>query len=146
MSIKDVGKSGFSKEEREAMKARAKELEAEKRANKKKEDGEKDVLAAIAAMVGNDKLMAKRIHELVMQTAPELWPKTWYGMPAYAKDGKVICFFQAAKKFEARYATFGFNDTAKIDNGNMWPTSFALIKLTSEEEKVIIDLVRKASS
>jgi uncharacterized protein YdhG (YjbR/CyaY superfamily) len=138
--------TGFSDHEREAMKTRAKELAAEQRANRKKADGEKDVMEAIAAMTGADKSMARRIHELVTESAPDLWPKTWYGMPAYAKDGKVICFFQAAKKFEARYATFGFNDAAKLDDGNMWPASFALIKLTAAEERKIVELVRKAVS
>jgi uncharacterized protein YdhG (YjbR/CyaY superfamily) len=138
--------TGFSDQEREAMKARAKELAAERRANRKKADGERDVVEAIAAMTGSDKSMAQRIHGLVTETAPELWPKTWYGMPAYARDGKVICFFQAAQKFKARYATFGFNDSAKLDDGNMWPASFALIKLTAAEEKKIVELVKKAVS
>jgi uncharacterized protein YdhG (YjbR/CyaY superfamily) len=138
--------TGFSDQERGAMKARAKELAAEQRANRKKADGEKDVMEAIAAMTGSDKSMAQRIHELVTGTAPDLWPKTWYGMPAYARDGKVLCFFQAAKKFETRYATFGFNDAAKLDDGNMWPASFALIKLTAAEEKKIVELVKKAVS
>ena len=138
--------TGFSDQEREAMKARAKELAAERRANRKQADGERDVVEAIAAMTGSDKSMAQRIHGLVTETAPELWPKTWYGMPAYARDGKVICFFQAAQKFKARYATFGFNDSAKLDDGNMWPASFALIKLTAAEEKKIVELVKKAVS
>lgn len=144
MAANATKNTGFSDQEREAMKTRAKEFAAEQRSNKKKADGEKDVMAAIAAMTGSDKSIAQRIHELVMETAPDLWPKTWYGMPAYAKDGKVICFFQAAKKFEARYATFGFTDTAKLDDGNMWPTAFALINLTSAEEKMIIEIVKKA--
>ena len=95
-------------------------------------------------MSGSDKVFAERIHELVTSAAPELWPKTWYGMPAYARDGKVVCFFQSAEKFEARYATFGFNDTAKLDDGNMWPTSFAVVDLTEVEEKRIVELVRKS--
>ena len=136
--------TGFSDQERDAMKTRAKELAAEQRANRKKADGEKEVLAAIAAMTGSDKSTAQQIHELVTETAPDLWPKTWYGMPAYAKEGKVICFFQAAKKFETRYATFGFSDAAKLDDGNMWPASFALMKLTATEEKRIVELVKKA--
>jgi len=126
------------------MKTRAKELAAEQRANRKKADGEKEALAAIAAMTGSDKSTAQRIHELVTETAPDLWPKTWYGMPAYAREGKVICFFQAAKRFETRYATFGFSDAAKLDDGNMWPASFALMKLTATEEKRIVELVKKA--
>jgi uncharacterized protein YdhG (YjbR/CyaY superfamily) len=136
--------AGFSAQEREAMKTRARELAAEQRANRKKADGEKEALAAIAAMTGADKSMAQRIHALVTGAAPELWPKTWYGMPAYAKDGKVICFFKPAKRFEARYASFGFNDVAKLDEGNMWPESFALLKLTAAEEKKIVGLVKKA--
>jgi uncharacterized protein YdhG (YjbR/CyaY superfamily) len=136
--------TGFSDQEREAMKTRAKELAAEQRANRKKADGEKDALAAIAAMTGSDKSTAQRIHELVTETAPDLWPKTWYGMPAYARDGKVVCFFQAAKRFETRYATFGFSDAAKLDDGDMWPASFALLKLTATEEKKIVELVKKA--
>lgn len=138
-------RSTFSEQERAAMKARAKELAAEKRSTKKREEGENAVQEAIAAMNGSDKAMAQRIHELVMQTAPDLWPKTWYGMPAYAKDNAVICFFQAAGKFDARYATFGFNDAARIDNGNMWPTAFALVRLTAAEEELIVDLVRKST-
>ncbi|KXK27354.1 MAG: hypothetical protein TR69_WS6001000230 [candidate division WS6 bacterium OLB20] len=139
--------SGFSDAERQAMKARAKELAAEQRSSKKREDGEKAVRNAIAEMKGSDRTMAKRIHELVSEVAPHLWPKTWYGMPAYAnKDGKVICFFQAAGKFESRYASFGFNDVAKLDDGNMWPVSFALVKLTKAEEKLITDMVLKAVS
>lgn len=136
--------STFSKEERDAMKARAKELQAEKRAFKKKDAGEKLIKEAIQAMSASEQKIANRIHELVMQTAPDLWPKTWYGMPAYAnKDGKVICFFQAASKFKSRYSTFGFNDVAKLDDGNMWATSFALVKLTEKEEKEIVRLVKK---
>ncbi|TVQ21503.1 MAG: DUF1801 domain-containing protein [Spirochaetaceae bacterium] len=146
MAASDSQKTGFSKQEREAMNARAKELAAEKRADKKRADGEQSVRAAIAEMSGTDREFAERIHELVMQTAPELWPKTWYGMPAYARDGKVICFFQSAGKFDARYATFGFNDTASLDDGNMWPTSFAIVRLTATEEERIADLVRKSVS
>ncbi|MFW5716696.1 MAG: iron chaperone [Spirochaetota bacterium] len=125
---------GFSKEEREAMNARSRELAAEKRAEKKRADGEQAVMEAIEEMAAEDKALAKRIHELVTSTAPDLWPKTWYGMPAYAQDGKVICFFQAAGKFGGRYATFGFNDTARLDDGRMWPTSFAIVELTDTEE------------
>src|SRR5215218_7028610 len=108
---------GFTDEERAAMKERAKELKAEARANKKKADGESDLLAKIAEMQGPDRAMAKRLHEIVKANAPELWPKTWYGMPAYAnEDGKVVCYFQSAEKFDARYATLGFNDAANLDD------------------------------
>jgi uncharacterized protein YdhG (YjbR/CyaY superfamily) len=135
---------GFTAEERAAMKARAQELKAEARANKNRADGERDLLAAIAAMKGPDRTLAKRLHALITETAPDLWPKTWYGMPAYAKDGKVVCFFQAAEKFNARYATLGFSDEANLDRGLMWPTSFALKELTASEETKIIALVKKA--
>src|SRR5688572_3865573 len=136
---------GFSDEEKAAMKARAKELKAEERANKDKAQGESDVLAAIAALQGTDRAMAKRIHEIIKASAPGLSPKTWYGMPAYAnKDGKIICFFTAAAKFNSRYATFGFNDDANLDEGTMWPTSFALKKMTAAEEARIAALVKKA--
>ncbi|MEZ4516061.1 MAG: DUF1801 domain-containing protein [Chloroflexota bacterium] len=137
---------GFTKEEQAAMKARAKELKAEARANKKREEGEKALLEKVAEMSEPDRAMAERIHEIVSTTAPDLWPKTWYGMPAYASDGKVVCFFQAAEKFGARYATFGFNDTANLDEGNMWPTAFALTGLTAAEEEKITALVKKAVS
>ena len=145
---KETKKSdGFTAEEKAAMKERAKELKAEARANKKKEEGEKDLLEKVAEMPEPDRGMAKRIHELVTESAPELMPKTWYGMPAYANaDGKVICFFQAASKFNVRYATFGFQHDANLDEGNMWAASFALIKLTSAEEKKIVALVKKAVS
>jgi len=126
------------------MKARAQELKAEARANKNRADGERELLAAIAAMKGKDRTMAKRIHAVVTAAAPGLWPKTWYGMPAYAKDGKVVCFFKGAGKFDSRYATFGFNDVANLDNGAMWPTSFALTELSAAEEKKIAALVKKA--
>lgn len=139
---------GFTAEEKAAMKARMQELKAEARASKNREDGEKAVLAAIAQMKDpTDRSMGKRIHEIVTAAAPELMPKTWYGMPAYANgDGKVICFFQAASKFGVRYATFGFQPDAKLDEGNMWAASFALIKLTSAEEKKIAALVKKSVS
>lgn len=145
---KDMQKSeGFTAEEKAAMKARAQELKAEARASKNREEGEKAVFAAIAQMKEHDRSMAKRLHEIITAAAPELMPKTWYGMPAYAdKDGKVICFFQAASKFKVRYATFGFQPDAKIDEGNMWAASFALIKLTPAEEKKIVALVKKAVS
>ena len=137
---------GFTDEERDAMRTRAKELAAEARSNKSRSAGEKDVLAAIAKMSEPDRFMAKRIHEIVKTNAPELFPKTWYGMPAYAKKDKVICFFQAAQKFKARYATFGFNDAANLDESAMWPTSFALKELTAAEEAKITELVKKAVS
>jgi uncharacterized protein YdhG (YjbR/CyaY superfamily) len=131
---------GFTAEERAAMKERARELKAEK----SKADGEKDLLAKIAEMPKADRVVAERIHAIVKDTAPELTPKTWYGMPAYAKDGKIVCFFQSAAKFKSRYATFGFNDTAKLDDGGMWPTSFALRELGDAEAKKIRALVKKA--
>ena len=137
---------GFTDEERAAMKERAKELKAEARANKNKADGESDVLAKIAEMPEPDRAMAKRLHAIIKASAPALSPKTWYGMPAYAKDGKVVCFFQSAQKFNTRYATFGFNDTANLDEGAMWPTSFALKELTAAEEARIGALVKKAVS
>jgi uncharacterized protein YdhG (YjbR/CyaY superfamily) len=137
---------GFTDEERAAMKERAQELKAQARANKKKAEGESDVLAKIAEMQGPDRAMAERLHEIVKASAPELSPKTWYGMPAYAKDGKVLCFFQSAQKFNSRYATFGFNDTANLDEGAMWATSFALKELTDTEEAKISALVKRAVS
>ncbi|MBV9792047.1 MAG: DUF1801 domain-containing protein [Chloroflexi bacterium] len=137
---------GFSDEERAAMKARAKELKAEERANKNRAAGESDLLAAIEAMPEPDRTMASRLHEIVTASAPALAPKTWYGMPAYARDGKVICFFTAASKFNTRYATFGFNEDANLDEGAMWPTSFALKELTAAEEEKISALVKKAVS
>ena len=139
--------TGFSDEERAAMKERAKELKAEARANKSKAEGESDVLAKIAEMPEPDRAMAERLHAIMKASAPALSPKTWYGMPAYAnKDGKVVCFFQSAQKFNTRYATFGFNDTANLDEGAMWPTSFALKELTAAEEAKIGALVKKAVS
>ena len=137
---------GFTDEERAAMKERARELKAEARASQDREAGERDVLAKIAEMPGPDRAMAKRFHAIVKASAPVLSPKTWYGMPAYAKDGKIVCFFQSADKFKARYATFGFNDTANLDEGAMWPTSFALKALTAAEEAKISALVKKAVS
>jgi len=128
------------------MRARARELKAEERASKNRAEGERDLLAAIDAMQEPDRAMAKRLHAIVEAAAPALWPKTWYGMPAYAKDGKVVCFFQSAQKFNARYATFGFSDEANLDEGAMWPTSFALKELTAAEEKKIGALVKKAVS
>jgi uncharacterized protein YdhG (YjbR/CyaY superfamily) len=138
---------GFTAEEKAAMKARAKELKAEARASKNREEGEKAVFAAIAEMKEDDRFMANRLHEIITGNAPDLMPKTWYGMPAYAnKDGKVVCFFTAASKFNSRYATLGFNDDANLDDGNMWAASFALMKLTPAEEAKIIALVKKAVS
>jgi uncharacterized protein YdhG (YjbR/CyaY superfamily) len=137
---------GFTAEERAAMKARAQELKAEERASKNRAEGERDVLAAIAAMKEPDRAMAKRLHAIVTASAPALWPKTWYGMPAYAKDGKVVCFFKSAGKFNSRYATFGFEEAANLDKGDMWPTSFALKKLTAADEARIGALVKKAVS
>jgi uncharacterized protein YdhG (YjbR/CyaY superfamily) len=137
---------GFTAEEKAAMKARAKELKAEARANRKKEEGERDLLEKIAEMAEPDRSMAERLHEIITTSAPALWPKTWYGMPAYAKDGKVVCFFQSAQKFNARYATFGFNDAANLDEGAMWPTAFALKELTPTAEERIEALVKKAVS
>jgi uncharacterized protein YdhG (YjbR/CyaY superfamily) len=137
---------GFTAEERAAMRERAKELKAEERANKNRAAGERAVLAKIAEMRGPDRAMAERLHEIVKASAPELSPKTWYGMPAYAnKDGKVVCFFQSAEKFNARYATLGFNDAANLDEGAMWPTSFALKELTAAEEARIGALVERAA-
>lgn len=133
---------GFTAEERAAMKERGQELKAARRGA----DAESDVLTKIAEMPAPDRSMAERIHAIVKASAPNLAPKTWYGMPAYARDGKVVCFFQSADKFKARYATFGFNDAANLDDGSMWPTSFALKQLTAADEKRIAALVKKAAS
>jgi uncharacterized protein YdhG (YjbR/CyaY superfamily) len=133
---------GFTSEEKAAMKERAKELKAA--ANQA--DSERDVLAKIAEMPPSDRVMAERIHAVVKASAPDLSPRTWYGMPAYAKDGKIVCFFQAADKFKARYATFGFSDEANLDEGAMWPNAFALTKLTADDEARIAALVKKAVS
>jgi uncharacterized protein YdhG (YjbR/CyaY superfamily) len=137
---------GFTDEERAAMKERAQELKVEARANQKKADGESDLLAKIAEMPEPERTMARRLHTIITATAPDLWPKTWYGMPAYAKDGKVVCFFQSAQKFNTRYATLGFSDTANLDEGAMWPVTFALKELTPTEEARIVALVKKAVS
>jgi uncharacterized protein YdhG (YjbR/CyaY superfamily) len=137
---------GFTDDERAAMKERAKELQAEARANKKKAEGESDLLAKIAEMPEPDRAMAERLHEIVKANAPALSPKTWYGMPAYAKDGKVVCYFQGAQKFNSRYATLGFSDKANLDEGSMWATSFALKELTATEEAKIGALVKRAVS
>jgi uncharacterized protein YdhG (YjbR/CyaY superfamily) len=139
---------GFTDDERSAMKERARELKAAARRGPrgKQVDEEGAVLTKIAEMEQPDRAMAERIHAVVRAAAPELSPKLWYGMPAYAKDGKVVCFFQTAQKFNARYATFGFNDTANLDDGAMWPTAFALMELTAAEEARIGELVKKAAS
>ena len=138
---------GFSNEEKAAMKARAQEVKAEARAGKDRAEGEKAILAGISAMTEPDRSMATRLHEVITASAPGLLPKTWYGMPAYAnKDGKVVCFFQGAQKFNTRYATLGFSDAANLDDDAFWPTSFALKELTAIEEAKIIALVQKAVS
>lgn len=134
----------WTEEERAAMKEHAREVKAARARAKKGEDGEADVLAKIAAMPDSDRVMAERIHAIVKEVAPELTSRTWYGMPAYAKDGKLICFFQAADKFKARYATFGFDDNANLDDGSMWPTSWALTRLTADDEANIAALVKRA--
>jgi uncharacterized protein YdhG (YjbR/CyaY superfamily) len=136
----------FSEEERDAMKERAKELKAEARRHADEAEGEREVLAKIAEMPESDRVMAERIHAIVKASAPGLAPKTWYGMPAYAKDGKLVCFFKAADKFKSRYATFGFEETANLDDGAMWPTSWALTSLNAADEAKIAALVKKAAS
>lgn len=132
--------SGFTAEEKAAMRERAKELKAQA----SRADGEKALLEKIAEMEGADRAMATRLHAIVTESAPELSPRTWYGMPAYARDGKVVCFFQAADKFKTRYATLGFSDTANLDDGSIWPVAFALKALTPKEEAKIVALVKKA--
>jgi uncharacterized protein YdhG (YjbR/CyaY superfamily) len=139
---KTAATKGFTADERAAMKARAKELKEEAA----KADGESALLASIAAMKGSDRAMATRIHAIIKESAPALSAKTWYGMPAYAKDDKVVCFFKSAAKFKSRYATLGFEDAANIDAGTMWPTSYALTELTAADEKKIAALVKKAAS
>jgi uncharacterized protein YdhG (YjbR/CyaY superfamily) len=141
-TAKSKKSKSFSAEERAAMKERAKELKAES----ERADGESALLAKIAEMKGNDRAMAKRLHAIVKANAPGLSPKTWYGMPAYARDGKVVCFFKSAEKFKSRYATLGFGEEANLDEGAMWPTDFALKKLTATEEARIVALVKKAVS
>ncbi len=142
----DMASKGFTDEEKVAMRERAKEMKAQARMGKDREAGENAVLEKIAELPEPDRSMAERIHAIVKATAPALMPRTWYGMPAYTLDGKVVCFFQAAAKFNARYATFGFNDTANLDDGAMWPTSFALKEMTPAEEERITALVKKAVS
>ncbi len=144
---KDEKAPGFSAEERAAMKERVREMKAEARGGsraEKRASGEADVLEKIGEMAGADRALAERLHALIMAAAPDLAPKTWYGMPAYARDGNVVCFFQSAGKFKARYATLGFSDKAHLDEGAMWPTGFALRELTPDVEKRIVGLVRKA--
>lgn len=138
--------AGFTDDEKAAMKERAKELKAEARASKDRAQGESDVLAKIAEMPEPDRSMAARLHEIIGTNAPELAPRTWYGMPAYTRDGKVVCFFQGADKFQTRYATLGFSDAAQLDDGALWPTAFALTALTPAVEKKIIALVKQAVS
>jgi uncharacterized protein YdhG (YjbR/CyaY superfamily) len=142
MAERKPATKGFTAEERAAVKERARELKAEAA----KADGEKALLEKVAEMKGTDRAMATRLHEIVTAAAPALSPKTWYGMPAYAKDGKIVCFFQSAEKFKSRYATFGFSDEANLDDGAMWPTAFALTELTPAEEASIAALVRTAVS
>lgn len=148
--MSDEQQGGFTEAERAAMVERARETKAEKRRLSKEEKAalaEKEVLDKIAEMPESDRVMAERIHAIVRETAPELAPKTWYGMPAYAnRNGKIVCFFQSSAKFGARYATFGFNEDAHLDDGNMWPTAFALTKLTEAEEARIAEHVQKAVS
>jgi uncharacterized protein YdhG (YjbR/CyaY superfamily) len=141
MSAKSAKSAGFTADERAAMKERAREVKAAG-----KSDGESDVLAKIAEMPPRDRAMAKRLHAIVKASAPDLSPRTWYGMPAYAKDGKVVCFFQGAQKFKTRYATLGFSDVANLDGGTVWPVAFALTQLTAAEEAEISALVKKAVS
>jgi uncharacterized protein YdhG (YjbR/CyaY superfamily) len=147
-STSGKGSKGFTDEERAAMRERAKEVKAaaRRRPGTGKSDGEGDVLAKIAEMTEPDRAMAERLHAIIKASAPDLSPRTWYGMPAYSKDGKVVCFFRSAEKFKDRYATFGFNDAANLDEGAMWPTGFALKELTAAEEARIGALVKKAVS
>lgn len=143
---KIVDDKGFTGDEKAAMRERARELKAEAKSRDARADGERDLLAKVAEMPPTDRVMAERLHAIVMAAAPELMPKTWYGMPAYARNGKVVCFFKAASKFETRYATFGFEEEANIDDGSMWPTSFGLKELTPADEETIVALVKKAMS
>lgn len=143
----DKAESGFSSREREAMKQRANELAAEGKGSRKRAEGEEAVRKALDAMEGTDRELGTRIHQLVSEVAPHLWPKTWYGFPAYAIDGKtVVCFFQSAAKAEERYATLGFTGAARLDDGNLWPTSFALNKIGPAEEGRIRELLSRASA
>ncbi len=141
-AVTEKQSKGFSADEKAAMKERAKELKAAT----DRESGERDLLAKIAEMPDSDRVMAERIHAIVTSTAPDLWSRTWYGMPAYTKDGKIVCFFKSADKFKSRYATLGFEETANLDDGSMWATSWALTKLTATDEAAIRALVKKAAS
>ena len=143
-TAKSTTTKGFSADEKSAMRERARELKAESRREADRADGERDLLAKIAEMPKSDRVMAERIHAVVTAAAPDLAPKTWYGMPAYARDGKLVCFFKSADKFKTRYATFGFEEDAHLDEGSMWPTSYALTKLTAADEAKIRALVRRA--
>jgi uncharacterized protein YdhG (YjbR/CyaY superfamily) len=145
-TAKSTTTKGFSADEKSAMRERARELKAESRREADRADGERDLLAKIAEMPKSDRVMAERIHAVVTAAAPDLAPKTWYGMPAYARDGKLVCFFKSADKFKTRYATFGFEEDAHLDEGSMWPTSYALTKLTAADEAKIGALVKKAVS
>ena len=145
-SASEKASPGFSDDERAAMQERAKELKAEARLDKDRAAGESALLARIAEMSEPDRSMAEQVHAIVTANAPTLMPKTWYGMPAYARDGKVVCFFQDAAKFKARYATLGFNDAANLDDGAMWPTAFALLELTDTVEARIAELVKTAAN
>jgi uncharacterized protein YdhG (YjbR/CyaY superfamily) len=140
------GQTGFTDDERRAMKERAKELKDEQRQSANAKEAEVDLLAKIAEMPEADRTMAERLHALIKRVAPMLAPRTWYGMPAYAKDGNVVCFFQGSHKFKARYATLGFSDKAKLDEGDIWPTAYAMTRLDAEGEKLIAELVKKAVS
>jgi uncharacterized protein YdhG (YjbR/CyaY superfamily) len=142
----DKASKGFTAEEQAAMRERAQELKAEARMNKNRAEGEKALFEKIAEMEGADRALAEKLHDIITASAPDLLPKTWYGMPAYAKDGKVVCFFQSAQKFNSRYSTLGFSDTANLDEGKMWPTAFALKGLTKAEVNRIEALVKKAVS
>ena len=135
---------GFTADEKAAMRERARELKAQAKSRDERADGERDLLAKIAEMPESDRTIAERLHAAITAAAPELAPKTWYGMPAYAKDGKLVCFFKSAAKFNSRYATFGFEEAARLDDGEMWPTSYALTKLTPADEARIVELVKKA--
>jgi len=145
-SDKSAAGEGFSDFEKAAMKERAKELKAEARASKNRAEGESDVLAKLAEMPEPDRTIGEKVHAIVTANAPELMPRTWYGMPAYTRDGKVVCFFQSASKYEVRYSTLGFNDAANLDDGAMWPTTYALMELTDAVEAKIVELVKKAVS
>jgi uncharacterized protein YdhG (YjbR/CyaY superfamily) len=145
-SRKVTGADVFSAGEKAALRETARERKAEARSKDLRADGERDVLAKIAELPAADKDMAERLHALIKTTAPDLWAKTWYGMPAYARDGKIVCFFKPASKFNSRYATFGFEEEARLDDGAMWSTSYALTELTKSDEAKIAELVKKAAS